>query len=383
MNRSVPLLMIVALLAGCTTLPRDGPSGRAIAAGAENPDALGGYALVEMDYAVAERIRTLPPRYLGSLAGVGASAAPTDVIGVGDTLQISVFEPSGSLFGGGSSGNGVRSGTQTLPPIVVDRSGAVGVPFAGSVNVSGLTAPEAAAAIRRALVGRVGNPQVTVAIAEHPSSSVIVLGEVRQPGRAALTVNADRILDVIAAAGGSPRAVEDVMVNVRRGEQTFSAPLWTVTNDFDQNVRLQRGDQVNLAYHPRRFSTFGALGAVSQTEMGSGPVTLAAALSRVGGLDTRTANARSVMVFRFERPEVAQALGLTQPATAKGVPVVYRLNLAEGSGFFTAGAFMVESEDILYVPLAGAAEARKFFEFVQTVTRVIYDVSVTSAVNVD
>ena len=40
-------------------------------------------------------------------------------------------------------------------------------------------------------------------------------------------------------------------------------------------------------------------------------------------------------------------------------------------------------EDVIYVPLAGAAEARKFFEFVQSVTRVVYDVSVTSAINVD
>ncbi|MNC62832.1 hypothetical protein D3C75_1128990 [compost metagenome] len=103
----------------------------------------------------------------------------------------------------------------------------------------------------------------------------------------------------------------------------------------------------------------------------------------MGGLDSNLADAKSVLVFRFERPEVAQALGIQQTATPRGVPVVYRLNLNEGSGFFIASNFQIEPDDIIYAPRSGAAEARKFFEFVQSVTRVIYDVSVTSAINVD
>jgi polysaccharide export outer membrane protein len=115
--------------------------------------------------------------------------------------------------------------------------------------------------------------------------------------------------------------------------------------------------------------------------MQAGVTTLAGALSRAGGLNDNFANARSVLVFRFERPEVAAALGVTQPATLKGVPVVYRLNLEEASGFFTANAFVVQPEDIIYAPRALSAEVRKFFELVQQVSRVVYDVSVTNALN--
>jgi len=88
-------------------------------------------------------------------------------------------------------------------------------------------------------------------------------------------------------------------------------------------------------------------------------------------------------VFRFERPEVAQALGVTQPATLKGVPIVYRLNLEEASGFFTANAFVIQPEDIVYAPRALSAEVGKFFGLVQQVTRVVYDLSVTSALGND
>ena len=379
MTRSILALMIVAILGGCQTLPRDGPSGRAIERGAAEDVDGADYAIVELDYAAAERIKAVAGSPLGSIASASSTAA-VDTIGIGDQLSIAIYEPSGSLFGGGSGGT-VRAGSQALPPATVDRSGAVSVPFAGSVRVNGLTTTEAAAAIRRALQGRVGNPQVTVAFAGSLSNSVTVLGEVKAPGRAPLSVGGDTILDAIASVGGAARPAEDIQVQIRRGSQTYTAPLSAVTTDFSENIRLERGDQINLVYVPRRFRTFGALGAVAETDMPAGELSLSGALSRAGGLNDNFANARSVLVFRFERPEVAQALGLTQAPTIRGVPVVYRLNLEEASGFFTANSFLIQPDDTIYVPRATSAEVRKFFEFVQQITRVVYDVSVTNTLN--
>lgn len=371
MIRPILSLTLAALLGACATLPRDGPTARAVAEGSA------GYELVELDAAAAERLRAAPASTTGSLAAAEAEG-PVDVIGVGDTLGIAVYTPSGGVFSGGGEG-----GSNSLPPAVVDRAGAVTVPYAGAVRVAGLTAPQAAEAIRRALTGRVANPQVVVAIAASPSNSVTVLGEVRTPGRAALTVNADRLLDVIAAAGGTARPVEDVEVTIRRGDRAFTAPLSAVTTTFGENVRLAPGDQVNLAWTPRRYSTFGAVGAAAETDIGAGPLSLAGALARAGGLNDAAADARSVLVFRFEAETTARALGVTQAASPRGVPVIYRLDLADPAGFFTAGQFMIRPGDVIYVPRAGAAEMRKFFEFVQSITRVVYDVSVTSALSVD
>jgi len=220
-------------------------------------------------------------------------------------------------------------------------------------------------------------------VATNVSNAVTVLGEVRQPGRAGLSTNADTILDVIAARGGASRPNQDVEVQIRRGDQTFTAPLTAVTTRFEENVRLQSGDQINLVYQPRRFSSFGALSAVTQQDMPAGDFTLADALSRSGGLNDTAANARSVLIFRFERPEVAQALGVTQVPTPQGVPIVYRLNLEEGVGFFTASSFLVQPRDIIYAPRALSAEIGKFFGLVQQVTRVAYDVTVASTLNND
>ncbi|MGE7198986.1 polysaccharide biosynthesis/export family protein [Brevundimonas naejangsanensis] len=379
MTRTAASLLIVALLAGCSTLPRDGPSGRNVVQGASSPERAGDYALIDLDFALSERLKSAPPPSFSSLA-LASSDAPTDIIGIGDTLAVSVYEPGGGLFSGMGTTT-ATSGAQMLPPLVVTRSGSVPIPFAGEVNVQGLTPSEASAAVRRALIGKVANPQVIVTIASNGSNSITILGEVRNPGRQPLSSNHNRILDAIAAAGGPSRSLYDIDVRIQRDGKTYAAPMSVVTTEFNENVRLQRGDQVNLVYKPRRFSSFGAFNTVARSELPSGPLTLSEALSGVGGLDSNLANARSVLIFRFERPEVAQALGIQQAPTSRGVPVVYRLNLNEAEGFFIASNFQMQSDDVIYAPRAGAAEMRKFFEFVQSMTRVVYDVSVTSTLN--
>lgn len=381
LSRMISALAITATLAGCSTLPRDGPTGRAVERGASTAGVQGSYAIVDLDYSMSEAIKALPAQFLGSLVS-GLPDTSTGLIGPGDVLSVSIFEPSGSLFGGGAiNQTSVRGGSQALPGIVVDSGGSATVPFAGAVRVAGLTPPQAGAAIRSALIGKVGNPQVVVSVSQNSFNTVTVLGEVREPGRAPLASNADRLVDIIANRGGVSKPAEDVNVVLRRDNQTFTAPLTVVMSNFEENIALKRGDQINLIYAPRFYSTFGALGAVARVEMNAGQLNLAGALSRVGGLDTNSANARSVLVFRFERPDVAAVLGVAQPAQARGVPIIYRLNLEEAEGMFVANNFQIQADDIVYVPRSGSAELGKFFTLVQTVTRVVYDVSVTSTLS--
>ncbi|HEV2083425.1 MAG TPA: polysaccharide biosynthesis/export family protein [Brevundimonas sp.] len=375
MTRRLSALCAALLLAGCSTLPADGPSSRALDAASAT------YAMVELDYATTQALRLVEPGEDAGLTGADF-AGPLDLIGVDDVLSVSIYEPSGALFGARGPDGRVSGGSETLSA-TVDREGRIGVPFGGRVAVAGLTSSQAADAVRRALQGRVGSPQVTVSLAERPSNGVTVLGEVRTPGRATLRTGASRVLDVIASAGGASRPAEEVEVRLRRDGREWSAPLTAVMSRFDANVRLAPGDQLALIHRPRRFSAFGALGQVTQQDMGPGELTLAAALARTGGLAPDRADARQVLVFRFERPEIARALGLSQPVSPRGVPVIYRLDLSRPDGLFVAQEFVVRPDDLIYVPRSGSAELRGFFELVQSVTRVVYDVSVTGAANFD
>jgi len=134
---------------------------------------------------------------------------------------------------------------------------------------------------------------------------------------------------------------------------------------------------VRLLYTPRKYSTFGAFGRVSEQQIEDEGLSLAAAISKNGGLDTNSANATSVLLFRFERPEVATALGVNMPSSPKGVPIVYRLNLLEPNSFFVANNFAVRANDLIYVPRSDVTELQKFLALVSVVSQVTYNLTVT------
>jgi len=104
---------------------------------------------------------------------------------VGDTLSVTVYNEA----------------TLTQPALRVLPGGAVAMPLAGEVKVAGLTTTGASRAIAKALAKYLKNPSVTVAVALVGPLDVLVLGNVRNPGKYTLQPEG-RLTDAIAAAGG-------------------------------------------------------------------------------------------------------------------------------------------------------------------------------------
>ncbi|MGA0602292.1 polysaccharide biosynthesis/export family protein [Caulobacter sp. KR2-114] len=369
--------LLAAALAGCESLPHDGPTPRVVERAAAGPSQ-GRFGLVDLDYRAADIVANTPLPAPSGLSAAG-SDAPNDRIAAGDVLSVSIFEPGG--MGVFAERNGAAAAPGALPHVTVDADGRIAVPYAGAVTVAGLTPPQGAAAIRQALRGRAYDPQVLLSVVSSLANSVSVIGEVRQAGRFPISANNDRLLDALASAGGPTRPPADVQVVLARGSASASVSLAVLMRQPAQNVRLAPGDQVRLLYAPRKFSTFGALGRSEQVTVEDETLSLAGALSRAGGLDTNSANASAVMVFRFERPDVAQRLGVSLPPTAKGVPIVYRLNLRQADGYLIASTFPIQADDMVYVPRSDASEAKKFLDLVNIVSEVTYNARVTSVIH--
>ena len=376
------LSLSILTLCGCSSFPDDGPSPRNIT---KQAHATGEkhYDLVILDYRVAQEVAANPPAPLTSLASV-TSTAKLGLIQDGDILAVSIFQASSttplSMSDAGDASFEKGQTNNGLPPLQVDDTGRVTVPYAGPVEVAGLTPNQAAAAIRQALHGRLISPQVLVHVQSSPANSVTVLGEVKTSGLVRLSPNNDTLINVIALSGGSTRPPSDISIAITRNGHTTTSPLNVVLNDPAQNIHLAPRDEVRLIYQPRKFSTFGALMKDMQTPIEDDSLSLAGALSTLGGLDSNNANPGGVMLFRFERPEVARALGLVFDPSAVRVPVVYSLNLRDPTGFFVAQKFEIQPDDIIYVPHADLAEARKFFEVVNEVSSVGYDIAITNTV---
>jgi polysaccharide biosynthesis/export protein len=116
-----------------------------------------------------------------------ASNVPTvtkTVIHPGDQLSVQVF--------------GDQSLTQT---VMVLSDGSVDYPLIGRVPVAGKTPEQAAAALGERLHLYVRHPVVNVTIAQLGQPDVLVLGDVKTPGKYQLRSDA-RVTDAIAAAGG-------------------------------------------------------------------------------------------------------------------------------------------------------------------------------------
>jgi polysaccharide export outer membrane protein len=109
---------------------------------------------------------------------------------------------------------GVFDSPELSARLRVSEGGQITVPVAGVVQVSGMTAEEAALAVEAKLRSKdiVKDPHVSVFITEYATQGVTVAGEVNRPGIYPL-LGSHSLLDLVSAAGGvSPKAGNAVTV---------------------------------------------------------------------------------------------------------------------------------------------------------------------------
>ncbi len=219
------LLVVVSTLAGCGSLPDSGPSASEVRSQQTGADQVPRYMVVDINGSTIEALRR---RGFGSFyAEFGDRRLSAEsVIGVGDSVTVTVWEAgAGGLFSPsqatavvGAVSTGANSAT--IPAQVVGRDGGITVPYAGRVHVAGKTPRAVQRGIEEALQGKAIQPQVLVNVTTPVSSSVSVGGEVVTGSRVPLSVKGDRVLDVIAEAGGVKYPVNEDFVELSRGPRT-------------------------------------------------------------------------------------------------------------------------------------------------------------------
>jgi polysaccharide export outer membrane protein len=317
-----------------------------------------------------------------------ASVEP--LIGVGDMLTVTIWEASaGGLFSSPAALEKLSAGANsaTIPEQVVGRDGSITVPYAGRIHVAGHTPRAVQDVIQRALEGKAIQPQVLVTDNKPISATVTIGGEgVGVAQRLPLSVKGDRLLDVIAEAGGVRLPVNEIYVLLQRGGATERVPLQRVTTDSHENIYMRPGDVVTLVRDPQSFMSYGATNGNAEIPFGTDSLTLAQALVKTGGLADYRSDARGVFVFRFENPEVARALRPeTRVAQRNGrIPVVYHLDLSNPNSLFMEQRFQVANHDLIFVSNAPSVEMQKAIEMfsgvVAPVSQGTYAASVASTI---
>jgi polysaccharide export outer membrane protein len=344
-------LALLASLAGCATLPTSGPTGRQVERSATDPENALPIQLVQVvtagdipaadTVATATRLAELPP-------------PPTDMVGPGDVLDITIYEAGVTLFAGGGSATTAGAGAvpgvqaQKLPPNRVDDDGDIAIPYAGKLHVVGHTVGEVETMIRGALRGVSQNPQVTLNVQQPITNTVIVSGEVVRPGRLLLQTNRETLSDAIALAGGYRGNAKDLVLRVIRQGESTDIPINDLIDTPKLDVRAYPGDRLMLINNPRTYSVLGSPGSVQQFAFARSKVSLAEAVATAGGTNPGSGDPAAIFVFRYVKDEQGNE-----------VPVVYHLNMMKTGTYFLAQRFAIKDKDVLYFGNAAANQPSK------------------------
>ena len=370
--KAVAVIGVLAgvIVAGCSALPTAGPTVSDVKS-QEVKDNLARFDLVDIDDNVVAALLALPSESF-HVRFKKYGRPPQPKIGIGDSLVISIWEAAGGGLFGTSPTDHVSAGSRsvTIPEQVVGRDGGISVPFADRVPAAGRLPVEVQKAIEQRLAEKAIEPQVIVTVTKSLSNSVTVAGEVVSGARVPLSLKGDRLLDLIAAAGGARAPVYETFVRLSRDGITATIPMEALVSDPAENIYAYAGDVLTLVRLPQSFTAFGATGVNTQVNFTAERMTLVEALAKAGGLQDLRSDPGGVFLFRFEPPGIVNALGRPQLHTGPdgSSPVVYRLDLSDAKSYFLAQRFAMHDKDIIYVANADLNELQKFFTLLNTLT---------------
>ncbi|HDR0862710.1 TPA: polysaccharide export protein, partial [Pasteurella multocida] len=297
-----------------------------------------------------------------------------DIINVGDTLDVLIWEAAPAiLFGGALSQTGTGGSNLTsLPEQTVSRSGKITIPFLGPVSVRGKTPEQIQKDIAQSLSPLANKPQVIVRLNKNNSANVTVLRQgnsVRMP----LTSQGERVLDAIAAVGGTTENLQDISVQLTREKEVRTLSLEKLASNPQENILLRSGDVVTLLNKPLSFIGLGALGVNKQVKFSANGLSLAEGIGQMGGLLDNRADPQGVFVFRYipfsQLPHKDQSRWKSRGySEGMNIPTVYRINLLDAKSLFWLQQFPIQDKDIVYVSNAPLAEFQKFLRLVFSVT---------------
>lgn len=169
-----------------------------------------------------------------------APAQPTEILGPGDNIRVTVFQNPDLT-------------TETR----ISPEGSIRMPLVGDIDLKGLSPGEAVARIaQRYKDGKfLKNPEIGLAVLQVRSRQVSVLGQVAHPGRYALDDTSTKLTDVLALAGGITQTGDDIVsiITARDGKPSKLAVdvSGMVRNaDMAANIEIQNGDTIFVQRAP-------------------------------------------------------------------------------------------------------------------------------------
>ncbi|MGF0539547.1 polysaccharide biosynthesis/export family protein [Agrobacterium sp. ES01] len=372
--KRILVVVVCAGLAGCEAVPGAGPLASDInsqagksAAEVHRTDAAV-FDVVDVDSETARMVSNFSVGMLKRRFGLGG-AAKSPVIGVGDQLQVTIFEAgSDGLFSTSDS-------KQAKLNVIVQPDGSAAIPYVGLVRFAGKTLEQARQSVLKSLVNKAVEPDVIISSASAPSRTVTVSGAVNKPSQVPLGLIGERMTEVIAQAGGPATQPYETYVTLVRGQKTGTVLLQTLIENPSENIYIEPKDQIFVTKDPRTYTALGSVWQNARIPFGSNDLNLLEAIAQAGGGNDQLVDAKGYFVFRYEEPEIVADLlapNRFHELVSKGMkpnkdgryPIVYRFNMANADSLIVGQSFPIKNRDVIYASRHPSVDIVKFLTIV-------------------
>lgn len=340
------LVGLIALLSGCSVAP-----GMRMVRPPELPVSADSFGKktgkrVEIQEITVGLLQMLKEKEQGNDRGaVRELTVPSSpyTIGVGDVLQITVWGHPELIAAQGPQTQTVTRQADPVPGFVVDQRGNVEFPYAGSVQMAGLTTEEAQKTLT-VVLSRVAykNPQITLRVASYRARQVYIDGEVHTPGELSLNDIPMSLYEAISRAGGFTAAADQSRMSLSRGKQVYNLnlPHLSASGSDPRLIQLRSGDALRVP--SRDENGVYVMGEVNKPvtalPMKDGSLSLSDAISQAGSVNSNTADAAQMFVIR---------------GMGGNSPKIYHLDARSPVSMVLANQFALEPKDVVYVDGSG------------------------------
>ncbi|WP_233263050.1 polysaccharide biosynthesis/export family protein [Cognatiluteimonas profundi] len=294
-----------------------------------------------------------PELVANSTAGMQAQQVPAELasyrpesyrIQPGDTLLVTVWDHPELTAPAGSQQQAVSNGRQVQP------DGSFFFPYAGKINVTGMTIEKVRSTLASKLGRYLNDPQVDLNVVGY-GSRVSMQGAFTNTAPQEITPVPLTLSQAVGRAGiNAEQADISGLVLVRDGKSyRLDQDALNRNGTIAPDIYLKPGDQVYLPFNDRKeVYVVGEVTKPQAINFKTTDMTLTQALGRAGGLDPTTSNASAVYVIR----------GMQGMERAPGT--VYHLNAKSPVAFVLADRFLLQPGDVVFVGQAGITRWNRF-----------------------
>lgn len=333
-------LVLSLLLSGCASFPR----GAAIETEILKPSRVSGgqeagFAVTPVERATLQQLAAWPKS--GGMGWISRVAQPKNrIIAPGDKIAVTIWN---------TEENGLLTTTgqrfAQLPEMQVSSSGSVFLPYIGALKISGMAPETARAKIEERYIEATPSAQVQLTLVEGRQNMVSLVSGVSAPGSYPLPDRDYTVMQLLAEGGGVASGLVNPQIRLQRGAKIYGVSVSRLLADPKLDTTLIGGDKVFVESDKRYFLSLGAAGSQKQHFFSQDELTALDAISLIGGVQAARADARGVLILR-EYPASAVRADGSGPSHSR---MIFTLDLTTADGLFSAGKFMIQPDDLIYV----------------------------------